>query len=159
MTRKLETYNAPDRRLRGDQRAGREDGADGDIAGLVTPLQRELAKLQEDALFSGEYDAGDALRHDSRRRGRHRRAGLGRDARAHVPALGGAARLQGRGRRGEPGEEAGLKSAAITVTGENAYGTLKAERGVHRLVRLSPFDSAHRRQTSFAQVIVAPLAR
>jgi peptide chain release factor 2 len=56
-----------------------------------------------------------------------------------------------------PGEEAGLKSAAITVSGENAYGTLKAERGVHRLVRLSPFDSAHRRQTSFAQVIVAPL--
>jgi peptide chain release factor 2 len=58
--------------------------------------------------------------------------------------------------RGQP-EEAGLKSAAITVAGENAYGTLKAERGVHRLVRLSPFDSAHRRQTSFAQVIVAPL--
>ena len=45
-----------------------------------------------------------------------------------------------------PGEEAGLKSAAITVAGENAYGTLKAERGVHRLVRLSPFDSAHRRR-------------
>ena len=56
-----------------------------------------------------------------------------------------------------PGEEAGLKSIAMTVQGENAYGTLKAERGVHRLVRLSPFDSAHRRQTSFAQVIVAPL--
>ena len=56
-----------------------------------------------------------------------------------------------------PGEEAGLKSATFTVSGENAYGILKAERGVHRLVRLSPFDSAHRRHTSFAQVIVSPL--
>jgi peptide chain release factor 2 len=56
-----------------------------------------------------------------------------------------------------PGEEYGLKSATFTVRGENAYGILKAERGKHRLVRLSPFDQAHRRHTSFAQVIVAPL--
>jgi peptide chain release factor 2 len=56
-----------------------------------------------------------------------------------------------------PGEEYGLKSATFSVRGENAYGILKAERGVHRLVRLSPFDQAHRRHTSFAQVIVAPL--
>ena len=56
-----------------------------------------------------------------------------------------------------PGEEAGLKSATFTVKGENAYGILKAERGVHRLVRQSPFDSAHRRHTSFAEVIVSPL--
>ena len=56
-----------------------------------------------------------------------------------------------------PGEEAGLKSATFTVRGENAYGIFKAERGVHRLVRLSPFDQAHRRHTSFAQVIVSPL--
>ncbi len=56
-----------------------------------------------------------------------------------------------------PGEEAGLKSATVAVKGENAYGTLKAERGVHRLVRLSPFDAAHRRHTAFAQVVVAPL--
>ena len=55
-----------------------------------------------------------------------------------------------------PGEEAGLKSATFRVHGDNAYGVLGAERGVHRLVRLSPFDSAHRRQTSFAQVDVAP---
>ena len=55
-----------------------------------------------------------------------------------------------------PGEEAGLKSAVFQVRGDNAYGVLGAERGVHRLVRLSPFDSAHRRQTSFAQVDVAP---
>jgi peptide chain release factor 2 len=56
-----------------------------------------------------------------------------------------------------PGEEYGIKSATLTVKGENTYGILKAERGKHRLVRLSPFDSAHRRHTSFAQVIVAPL--
>src|ERR671927_1859749 len=56
-----------------------------------------------------------------------------------------------------PGEEAGLKSATFTVQGENAYGILKAERGKHRLVRLSPFDQAHRRHTAFATVIVAPL--
>jgi peptide chain release factor 2 len=55
-----------------------------------------------------------------------------------------------------PGEEAGLKSATFTVEGENAYGILRAERGKHRLVRLSPFDQAHRRHTSFAQVIPAP---
>jgi len=56
-----------------------------------------------------------------------------------------------------PGEEAGLKSATFTVGGENAYGILKAERGKHRLVRLSPFDQAHRRHTAFSTVIVAPL--
>src|SRR5206468_4719402 len=56
-----------------------------------------------------------------------------------------------------PGEEAGLKSATFTVKGENAYGILKAERGKHRLVRLSPFDQAHRRHTAFSTVIVAPL--
>jgi peptide chain release factor 2 len=56
-----------------------------------------------------------------------------------------------------PGEEAGLKSTTFTIEGENAYGILRAERGKHRLVRLSPFDQAHRRHTSFAQVIPSPL--
>ena len=55
-----------------------------------------------------------------------------------------------------PGEEAGLKSVAITVTGRYAYGYLKAERGVHRLVRLSPFDAARRRHTSFVLAEVIP---
>ena len=58
-----------------------------------------------------------------------------------------------------PGEEAGLKSATMIVRGENAYGILKTERGPHRLVRLSPFDQAHRRHTSFAGVIVSAAAR
>ena len=55
-----------------------------------------------------------------------------------------------------PGEEAGIKSAAVRVSGDHAYGFLRSERGVHRLVRLSPFDSGHRRHTSFALVEVYP---
>ncbi len=54
------------------------------------------------------------------------------------------------------GEEAGIKSATLAVNGENAYGYLRAEKGVHRLVRLSPFDSAHRRHTSFALIEAYP---
>ncbi len=55
-----------------------------------------------------------------------------------------------------PGEGAGIKSATFTVEGENAYGYLKAEAGVHRLVRISPFDANARRQTSFAAILVSP---
>ena len=55
-----------------------------------------------------------------------------------------------------PGEEAGIKSATVQVEGENAYGLLAGESGVHRLVRISPFDQAARRHTSFASVFVIP---
>ena len=55
------------------------------------------------------------------------------------------------------GEQAGIKSATLQVSGPNAYGWLKTEAGVHRLVRISPFDSAARRQTSFASVWVYPV--
>jgi peptide chain release factor 2 len=134
---------------------------DGDMAAeieaSIAPLRTELDRLQEDALFSGEYDAGDALVTI------HAGTG-GTDAQDWAEML---LRMylrwaQSRGFETElleasPGEEAGLKSATFAVHGENAYGILKAERGVHRLVRLSPFDQAHRRHTSFAQVIVSPL--
>jgi peptide chain release factor 2 len=56
----------------------------------------------------------------------------------------------------QSGDEAGLKSATFTVTGEHAYGLLHGESGVHRLVRISPFDAAQRRHTSFASVYVSP---
>ena len=55
-----------------------------------------------------------------------------------------------------PGDEAGIKSATVEVTGEYAYGYLRGETGVHRLVRISPFDASRRRQTSFASVAVVP---
>jgi peptide chain release factor 2 len=55
-----------------------------------------------------------------------------------------------------PGEEAGIKSATVRVEGDNAYGLLSTETGVHRLVRISPFDQAARRHTSFASVFVIP---
>jgi len=57
----------------------------------------------------------------------------------------------------QEGDEAGIKSATLTVEGDNAYGLLQSEKGVHRLVRLSPFDSANRRHTSFVSVEVSPL--
>jgi peptide chain release factor 2 len=57
----------------------------------------------------------------------------------------------------QPGDEAGIKDATIEVRGDHAYGYLKAESGVHRLVRISPFDASHRRHTSFASIFIYPL--
>jgi peptide chain release factor 2 len=128
-----------------------------EIRDHIQPLQRELERLTQDALFTGEYDAGDAVVMIHSGEG-------GTDAQDWAEMLlrmylrwGERRSLRTELLEASPGEEAGLKSATFTVAGENAYGTLKAERGVHRLVRLSPFDQAHRRHTSFAQVIVSPL--
>jgi peptide chain release factor 2 len=129
----------------------------GEIESQLQPMRAELERLQEDALFNGEYDTGDAVVSV------HAGAG-GTDAQDWTEMLlrmylrwaetrGFATELI----EASPGEEAGLKSATFTAKGENAYGLFKAERGVHRLVRLSPFDSAHRRHTAFAQAVVAPL--
>jgi peptide chain release factor 2 len=121
-------------------------------------LDRDLRKLQEEALFTGEYDSGPAVVSV------HAGAG-GTDSQDWAEMLlrmylrwAEARGLKAQLLEATPGEEAGLKSATFTLTGENAYGIMQAEKGVHRLVRLSPFDSAHRRHTSFAQVEVSPLA-
>ena len=157
IARKLERYD----RLRSEHEDATEFLALGEdeaaIAELVRSLERELERMREDALFDGEYDAGDAILEI------HAGTG-GTDAQDWADMLL-RMYLRWASDRGwetevleaSPGEEAGLKSTTVAVKGENAYGTLKAERGVHRLVRLSPFDSAHRRHTAFAQVVVAPL--
>src|SRR5438445_1600778 len=123
----------------------------------IAAVESRLEALEEQRLFSGRYDAGDALVSVNAGAG-------GTDAQDWAEMV---LRMEMRWaeRRGfevqllevSPGEEAGIKSATFRASGENAYGLFGAERGVHRLVRLSPFDSAHRRQTSFAGVEVAPV--
>ena len=113
-------------------------------------MQARLDALEEQRLFSGRYDAGDALVTVNAGAG-------GTDAQDWAEMV---LRMEMRWaeKRGfdvellevSPGEEAGIKSATFLVKGENAYGLYGSEKGVHRLVRLSPFDAAHRRQTSFA---------
>ena len=120
-------------------------------------VEERLAALEEQRLFSGRYDAGDALVTVNAGAG-------GTDAQDWAEMV---LRMEMRWaqRRGfetellevSEGEEAGIKSATFRASGENAYGLFSAERGVHRLVRLSPFDAAKRRQTSFAGVEVAPV--
>jgi peptide chain release factor 2 len=134
-----------------------EPGLEGELAAQLAPVRADMERLQEEALFSGEYDAGDAVVSITAGTG-------GTDAQDWAEMLL-RMYLRWADSRGfdtelieaSPGEEAGLKSATLAVKGENAYGLFKAERGVHRLVRLSPYDSAHRRHTAFSQVVAAPL--
>ncbi|HEV2791546.1 MAG TPA: peptide chain release factor 2, partial [Solirubrobacterales bacterium] len=120
-------------------------------------VEQRLAELEEARLFSGEYDAGDAVVTV------HAGAG-GTDSQDWAEILL-RMYLRWAERRdfkvemveASAGEEAGLKSATFIARGENAYGLFAAERGVHRLVRISPFDSSARRHTSFAQVDIGPV--
>jgi peptide chain release factor 2 len=158
LTRRLDRYD----RLQREYEDAREllamdESLSDEVEASIVPLRRELERLQEDALFNGEYDAGDAVVTIQADAG-------GTDAQDWAEILL-RMYLRWAANRGfetevldtSPGEEYGIKSATFTVKGDNAYGILKAERGKHRLVRQSPFDAAHRRHTSFAQVIVAPL--
>ena len=157
INRRLESYE----QLMRDYEDARElfsmdGGMEAEIAASLAPLVHELDRLEEAALFTGEYDAGDAVVTVQSDAG-------GTDAQDFTEMLMRMYERWAAGRgfqteivEASPGEEAGLKSTTFTVSGENAYGILRAERGKHRLVRLSPFDQAHRRHTSFAQVIPAP---
>ena len=122
----------------------------------VAELDGELTFLERESLFFGEYDDRPAILSV------HAGAG-GVDAQDWAEIL---LRMYVRYLERttfkveideiQPGDEAGIKSATLTITGEHAYGSFEGERGVHRLVRISPFDSAARRHTSFAGVDVIP---
>ena len=128
-----------------------------EVERLAQEVGGELERLEEQRLFTGEFDPGDAIVSI------HPGAG-GTESQDWAEML---LRMylrwaQTRGfevelNEASEGEEAGIKSVTFTVHGDNAYGLLSTERGVHRLVRISPFDAASRRHTSFASVDVAPL--
>ncbi len=134
---------------------------DGELVGEVTGELEEIENTLEEQeiarLFSGEYDQGAAILTINSGAG-------GVDSQDWAEML---ARMYRRWaeRRGYDletieytlGEEAGIKSATYSISGEYAFGLLSAERGVHRLVRISPFDAGARRHTSFASVAVAPV--
>jgi peptide chain release factor 2 len=160
-TRKLTTF----RELQSDvedldgltELAQEDESMAAELAATVESAEARLAQLEEERLFSGRYDSGDALVTVNAGAG-------GTDAQDWAEMV---LRMEMRWaeKRGfdvelleaSPGEEAGIKSATFRARGENAYGLYGAEKGVHRLVRLSPFDAANRRQTSFAGVEVAPV--
>lgn len=128
----------------------------GELESEVTKLETDLEKRSFAAMLSGPYDQDDAIL------AIHAGAG-GTDSQDWAAML---QRMylrwaESRGFETEvvdltEGEEAGIKSVTIAVSGHYAYGYLRSEKGVHRLVRLSPFDAAHRRHTSFALVEVLP---
>jgi peptide chain release factor 2 len=137
--------------------AEEDPGIASELEEQIAGVQARLDALEEERLFAGRYDAGDALVTVNAGAG-------GTDAQDWAEMV---LRMEMRWaeKRGfevelleaSPGEEAGIKSATFRVKGENAYGLYGSEKGVHRLVRLSPFDSANRRQTSFAGVEVSPV--
>jgi peptide chain release factor 2 len=140
-----------------EEMAAEDDSIAGELAEQRQGVEARLAELEEQRLFSGRYDSGDAVVSV------HAGTG-GTDSQDWAEML---LRMEMRWaeKRGfkvelaevSPGEEAGIKSATFLVRGENAYGLFSAEKGVHRLVRISPFDAAARRHTSFALVEVSPL--
>ena len=135
---------------------GDEPGAHADAEAAVARAESQLDALEMAANFDRPYDSHGAIVTI--------RAGAGgTDAADWVVML---SRMylkwaEGHGYTSQvieeaPGDEAGLRSITFFVRGKNAYGMMESERGVHRLVRISPFDQAHRRQTSFAEVDVVP---
>jgi len=160
-SRRLETYRSLEGEV-GDldalaEMADEDPEVAAEVEEQIATVEQQLAELEEARLFSGPYDQGDALVTVN--------AGAGGTDAQDWAELVLRMLMRWAERRGfqtelletSPGEEAGIKSATMRVSGENAYGLLSAEKGVHRLVRLSPFDAAHRRQTSFAGVEVAPV--
>jgi peptide chain release factor 2 len=159
-TRKLEAFRgleADIEELSGLAELYKDDESlQAELSDQFSTVESHLEQLEEERLFQGKYDRGDAVVTV------HSGAG-GTDSQDWAEML---LRMylrwaQKRGFEVEmteasPGEEAGIKSATFIARGENAYGLFSAEKGVHRLVRLSPFDAARRRHTSFALAEVSP---
>lgn len=127
-----------------------------DLEPELETIEAEIGRREFTQMFSGKYDQGDALL------AIHAGAG-GTDSQDWAEMLQRMYLRWAENHRYETeildlseGEEAGIKSVTIAVNGKYAYGYLRSEKGVHRLVRLSPFDSAHRRHTSFCLVEVLP---
>jgi peptide chain release factor 2 len=160
-SRKLETFNAVSSDAEDldalAEMLDEDPSLEAEVLDQVALVEQRLEALEEQRLFSGRYDSGDAFVTVNAGAG-------GTDAQDWAEMV---LRMEMRWaeKRGfqvelleaSPGEEAGIKSATFLVRGENAYGLYGSEKGVHRLVRLSPFDSANRRQTSFAGVEVSPV--
>jgi len=135
----------------------RDERAAGDVLQLMTALAERAAQAETEALLSGEADANDCYIEIH--------PGAGGTESNDWAAMLLRMYMRWAQKRGyavevvdqQPGEEAGIKSASAKVSGRNAYGWLKTESGVHRLVRISPFDSNARRHTSFASVWVYPV--
>lgn len=133
-----------------------DDSLRAELEKEIESIEQELGKRSFTAMLSGRYDSGDALL------AIHAGAG-GTDSQDWAEMLQ-RMYLRWAEMRGfateiidqTEGEEAGIKSVTIAVEGKYAYGYLRSEKGVHRLVRLSPFDAAHRRHTSFALVEILP---
>lgn len=127
-----------------------------DLENEIDGLEKQIEKLEFSILLSGPYDKGNALLSINSGAG-------GTDAQDWAEILMRMYLRWAEKNRYETeildksdGEEAGIKSVTIFIKGDYAYGYLRTEKGVHRLVRLSPFDAAHRRHTSFVQVEVLP---
>ncbi len=137
--------------------AAEDDSLTAELAEQQTAFDERLEELEEARLFSGKFDTGDALVSVNAGAG-------GTDSQDWAETL---LRMEMRWaeqrgmkveiKEASEGEEAGIKSATFIARGENAYGLFSAEKGVHRLVRISPFDSQSRRHTAFAGLEVAPL--
>jgi peptide chain release factor 2 len=160
-SRKLQTFRSLEADIDDlealEEMAAEDDSIAGELEDQRASIQARLDELEEQRLFAGRYDSGDAIVSV------HAGAG-GTDSQDWAEML---LRMEMRWaeRRGfkvelaeaSAGEEAGIKSASFIVHGENAYGLYSAEKGVHRLVRISPFDAQSRRHTAFARLEVSPL--
>ncbi|MEJ7583046.1 MAG: peptide chain release factor 2 [Acidimicrobiales bacterium] len=137
-------------------REEQDDSVEAEITAAVHALERDFSALELRSLFTGEYDEGDAICDIQSGEG-------GTDAQDWANILLRMYQRWAEGRSFDveldavsPGAEAGISSASFIVKGRYAYGLLRAERGVHRLVRISPFNSQGKRQTAFAALEVTP---